>query len=138
MPDIRPTSTHPDERATEGWTTADGGRLTWHTLLSGDRDPTRSMSVGVTDIPPSNGVLQRHRHEPDEVYFVVSGEGVVHIDGTDHPVRPGSAVFVPGNAWHTVTNPGPGPLRVFYVFPVDSFADVEYVYEPGSAAPTWD
>lgn len=132
------TVTHVDDRPEEGWTNGDGSRLVWRTLLSADRDGPVRMCAGLTVIPVSTGRVTLHRHAPDELYFVVSGSGSVEIDGVRHEIRAGSCVFVPGNAWHAVTNPGPDPIELFYAFPVASFADVVYEYEPGAPAPQWD
>jgi mannose-6-phosphate isomerase-like protein (cupin superfamily) len=52
---------------------------------------------------------QRHAHR-SEHWFVVSGHGVVTIDGDDRPVAPGSAIDVPVGSAHRITNPGPEPL----------------------------
>ena len=44
-------------------------------------------------------------------------------------VETGSAVFIPGDALHSCENTGTADLRVAYVFPADSFEEVEYVFE---------
>ncbi len=36
-----------------------------------------------------------HGHSEDEAFYVLDGELVVHIDGTDHPGKPGSIIVVP-------------------------------------------
>lgn len=120
-----------DERGcpVEDW--ADTGRngVSWRTLISVDRTPTDSLTMGVAEIQPgSPDELHLHRHEPAEVYYVLAGEGVVSIDGKVHEVGSGSAVFVPSNALHAVGNTGTGVLRLLYVFGVDSFDDVTYVF----------
>ena len=58
---------------------------------------------------------------------------MVVIDGEAHPLRPGHTVLVPGDAEHGVRCTGTGPLRIFYVFAVPSFAEVAYHFrdEPG-------
>lgn len=57
---------------------------------------------------------------------MVAGEGVVVLDREEHPVRPGSAVFIPGDVEHAVVNTGSSTLRLLDVFPVDAFDEVEY------------
>ena len=42
-------------------------------------------------------------HEDDEVYVVLDGTGVLMIEGTPVPVRPGQAVSVPAGADHRFT-----------------------------------
>jgi mannose-6-phosphate isomerase-like protein (cupin superfamily) len=39
-------------------------------------------------------------HEDDEVYAVLSGSGVLRVDGQPLPVAQGDAVFVPAGAEH--------------------------------------
>lgn len=107
-----------------------GSPVTWRTLISADRTPTEKISCGLTDIPAdeSGRHYVRHRHAEPEVYYILAGEGLVLIDGTEYPVREGTAVFVPGNAVHGMKNTGTETLSLFYVFPADSFSDVEYIY----------
>ncbi|MGY1712212.1 cupin domain-containing protein [Geodermatophilus sp. SYSU D00758] len=61
-----------------------------------------------------------------EVYHLVEGGGVVVLDGVEHPVAAGSAVFIPGDAEHGIRNTGDGPLRFVYAFATDSIDDVVY------------
>ena len=53
---------------------------------------------------------------------------MVSIDGEVHDIRAGSTIFVPSNAVHAVGNTGTDVLRLLYVFGVDSFDDVKYVF----------
>ena len=39
-------------------------------------------------------------HGEDEVYYVVSGRGVLRVEDVDQPVQSGSVVFVEANAQH--------------------------------------
>jgi quercetin dioxygenase-like cupin family protein len=57
---------------------------------------------------------------------VLEGRGVVTLEGAEHAVSRGSAVFIPADAEHGIRNTGPEPLRFLYAFPVDAFGDVEY------------
>jgi mannose-6-phosphate isomerase-like protein (cupin superfamily) len=65
------------------------------------------MTLGVTDIGPGQpNPFHPHRHAQSEIYYVLSGEGVVSIAGIEHPLRTGTSVFIPGNEWHgTRTRP---------------------------------
>ncbi len=42
-------------------------------------------------------------HEDDEVYVVLEGSGVLEIEGEQHPLGPGEAIFVPAGADHRFT-----------------------------------
>ena len=113
----------------ETWDDARRGNVVWRTLISGDRTPTAQMTLGVAEIGPGQAERFRmHRHEAAEIYYVLSGEGVVSMDGTEHPLRAGSSVFIPGNVLHGARNTGNKTLRLLYVFAADSFSGIEYVF----------
>jgi mannose-6-phosphate isomerase-like protein (cupin superfamily) len=118
---------HESDSPLEGWDDPVRGTVTWRTLLSGDRTPTKGLTVGVAEIAPGQQrPFHAHRHAPEEVCYILSGEGIVEIEGVDHPIRAGTTVFVPGNTLHGARNTGPEVLRVLYVFATDSFSDVVY------------
>jgi mannose-6-phosphate isomerase-like protein (cupin superfamily) len=120
-----------DEREWETWPAelvAERGRIVWQTLLSADRTPTDSLTLGIAALQPGEA-LHEHRHAQAELYFILSGEGEVVVDGERRPARAGTAIFFPGDARHGVTNTGSTELRYIYVFAADSFADVDYVFE---------
>ena len=117
----------------ERWTGSGPGAVSWQTVLGGAQTPGRSLTAGVAEVEP--GAPDRtfvHRHDPDELYFVLSGTGAVVVDDRELPVAAGSTVFVPGGAWHSARNTGDDVLRILYVFPVDSFDDVVYEYRDGT------
>ena len=47
-----------------------------------------------------------HKLTTSEVYYIIAGEGIMHIDGEDAPVRPGSTVYIPPMARQNITNCG--------------------------------
>jgi quercetin dioxygenase-like cupin family protein len=120
---------HEDGIPVEGWDDAVRGKVVWRTLLSGDRTPTSQLTLGVTELGPGQpSPFLPHSHAQAEAYYVLSGEGVVHLDGVEHTLRAGSTVFIPGDVWHGARNTGSETLRLLYVFAADSFADVHYVF----------
>ncbi|MBV8663148.1 MAG: cupin domain-containing protein [Hyphomicrobiales bacterium] len=112
----------------DGWDDPVRGRVKWRTLFSRGLTPTDALTCGVAEFGPGDR-LERHRHAPTEVYYIFAGEGVVYLDGDEIPVKPGAAVFIPGMAEHGVRQTGAETLRLFYVFPVNSFDGVEYLFE---------
>lgn len=106
-----------------------GDIVSWQTLISADRTPTEGMTLGTAVLAPGAPTAgARHRHPVPEVYYVISGTGRVHVDGVEHAVDAGSAVFIPSNAWHFAVNTGAEPLRLVFAFPVDGFDEVVYEY----------
>jgi len=129
MSRTEPFVIHEQECQFEGSDEPVSGRVRWRTLLSADRTPTASLTVGVAELEPGEvRDLHLHQHAQAEVYYILSGEGIVTISGTEYAVRPGSAVFVPGNAVHGALNTGAELLRLLYVFPADSFDQIQYEF----------
>ena len=104
------------------------GHVYWKTLISRGVTRSQGLTLGVASLPPG-GALREHRHTQEEVYLVLDGSGLVRVGAEELAVEAGSAVFVPGDALHSCENTGTSDLRVAYVFPADSFDEVEYVFE---------
>jgi quercetin dioxygenase-like cupin family protein len=115
-----------DERPWEQWDD-ERGTLSFATLFGADDTPGSTLTTGLAAVPPG-GSLAVHRHAAVETYYVVSGRGELSLDGDVIPVAAGSAVLIPGNAWHGVCNVGDEPLRVFYTFAAEAMSDVVYEF----------
>jgi mannose-6-phosphate isomerase-like protein (cupin superfamily) len=48
----------------------------------------------------------RHRLKTSEVYYIIEGAGIMHIDDESSPVRTGSTVYIPPLAVQSITNSG--------------------------------
>ena len=118
----REWETYPEEEVSQK------GLVCWRTLISADVTRSEALTMGIGRIPPGE-VLHRHRHRQDEVYLVLEGTGSVEIGAEARPVEAGSAVFIAGNAFHSLANTGASDLRFAYVFPADSFDEIEYVFD---------
>ncbi len=129
--DLGPIVSREEDREWETWDEEDvpqKGLVYWKTLISKGVTRSEGLTLGVANLPP-NGALHEHRHKQEEVYLVLEGSGRVRVGGEEFAVEAGSAVFIPGDALHSCENTGASELRVAYVFPADSFEDVEYVFE---------
>jgi quercetin dioxygenase-like cupin family protein len=125
------------EREWERWPEAqvpERGEARWKTLISAGLTRSASLTLGVAELAPA-ATLEPHRHAQAEAYLVLAGEGVVTIDGTEHPVARGSAVFIGSDAVHSVRSTGAEDLRVAYVLAADAFEDVEYIFVDATGAP---
>ena len=56
-------------------------------------------------------VSRRHRLRTGEVYYVVKGRGIMHIDQESREVSEGCAVYIPPNAVQHIENVGRGELE---------------------------
>ena len=118
----REWETWPDEEV------AKKGLAYWKTLVSADLTHSEALTMGIAKITP-NEALREHRHLQEEIYLLLEGTGSVTIEGNPQSVGPGTSVFIPGNALHSCENTGEGDLRFAYVFPANSFEEVEYVFD---------
>jgi mannose-6-phosphate isomerase-like protein (cupin superfamily) len=57
-----------------------------------------------------------HPHSGDEeIYFIISGTGVMVVDGEERVLGPGSAVLTQSGSCHGLRNEGIDDLRIFVV-----------------------
>ncbi|MHB8995739.1 MAG: cupin domain-containing protein [Armatimonadota bacterium] len=61
------------------------------------RADTPNLGVHVTHI--TNGDLHYHNHT-EETYYVIRGEGTIELDGEQHALTPGTAVWIPPGVKH--------------------------------------
>lgn len=131
MQGLKPVVVDQEELDWEGWLDpafAARSAVRWKLLVSGDRGPTAGLVTGVGEVAPG-GKLLRHRHRPEETYYVVSGRGHIEIDGVRTEVGPGTAVFIPPNASHALRCAGAEPLVFVFTFARDRFDDIVYHLE---------
>jgi quercetin dioxygenase-like cupin family protein len=121
------TVLHEHDVEAESWNDATRGTLTFRTLFGGPTSRIGQFTAGVAELKPGEW-LGVHSHEQAEIYYVFQGELLLQIDGTEHPLRAGSAVSIPGGAMHGLRSVGSTPARLFYTLAADSFDEVEYVF----------
>jgi len=71
-------------------------------------------------------------HPPphDELYVVLKGKAVLHMDGVDYDLEPGSVVFIPGGTFHALTNKSQTEdLEIFTVWPGQPAPGANEVYD---------
>ncbi len=123
-----PVIANADHAPLEGGVDPTFGTVQWRTLFCADRTATAGIVMGVAEFG-AGGTLNAHRHAPAEVYFGLSGSGTVTVDGVAHEIAPNIAVYIPENAEHE-TVAGPEGLKFLYVFPRNTFAEVDYRFTP--------
>jgi mannose-6-phosphate isomerase-like protein (cupin superfamily) len=57
------------------------------------------LSVGLY-LLPAGGTDGQSPHQEDEVYFAVRGRATLRVGADDHPVQPGTLLFVPARIVH--------------------------------------
>lgn len=100
------------------------GTIRYRTLMSAPATDTRDLVCGVA-MMAAGETFALHSHSHAEVYFGLEGTGEVLIDGIPHLLAPGVALYIPGGAVHGVPM-ATAPLKWFYTFAADSFAQIQY------------
>jgi mannose-6-phosphate isomerase-like protein (cupin superfamily) len=59
---------------------------------------------------------KEHSHNVEHCWYILSGTGMIHMDGERYPIRPGDAVFAPIGMSHSVECTGNEPLRYLVVY----------------------
>lgn len=103
------------------------GKIRWKILVPLKGRVSADLSLGLAEMEPG-GRIVLHHHPAAEIYYCLSGTGLVQISGEDHQVGPGDTVFIPKGAEHRMDNTGQELLRFLFVFPGDSHVDIPYSY----------
>ncbi|QDZ02845.1 cupin domain-containing protein [Nitratireductor mangrovi] len=79
------------------------------------------FSGGVVDLQKGQGHTRHNHPGAEEIIFVISGTGEQMVeDENGNPVvqqvGPGCTVYVPESRFHSTTNTGDGPMRLFVVY----------------------
>lgn len=74
------------------------------------RDPVRiGYSLAHAAVKPGRASL-RHRLASSEVYYILAGTGIMHIENEAETVRAGDTVCIPERAVQWIENTGTGDL----------------------------
>lgn len=92
----------------EEFTAGDGTLL--RELLHPDKQPIALRYSLAHAIVPGGQTSTPHSLTTSEVYYILSGEGEMHIDQEAQRVEPGDAVYIPPNARQYIRNTGTEPL----------------------------
>jgi len=96
--------------AADEFTTIDGSRIL--ELLRPEREGSRALSLARATIPTGRSTY-RHRHVlAEEIYYVLSGEGVLELAGRSERIEAGDARLIRPGTEHRVTCMGSEPLVI--------------------------
>ena len=79
--------------------------------LGADND----FSIGTQTVAPGCFIREHTHAHNEEIIFVVEGKGVARVDGVEHPIERGSAVYIGLNRRHHFLNPNPEPMTFLWI-----------------------
>ena len=108
------------------WTTTEKyPGVRWKLLIDADFMESSGLSLGFVEIAPG-GDLTLHYHSPAEIYVITNGKGILNKSGELEEIKKGDVVYIAGNAKHALKNIGTETLEFYWIFPTDTFSEVEY------------
>ena len=92
------------------------GNIDWTEVLVGNDSKSGKIRFIHDDILPPGTSVGVHKHESDEeYYYVLSGKGVMTLDGEQYEVRAGDVTAVFPNGTHGLENRSADDLRVLVI-----------------------
>ncbi len=93
-------------------------------LIDRTTAPITQCSLAEETLPPGKTVTP-HTHEVlEEIYYILSGSGVMTIGAESQAVSAGDAIYIPTHNVHSLTNTGDEDMKILLVCgPAFYFAD---------------
>ena len=88
--------------------------------VSGEIGSKVSFRIATIAVPkPGDKPRGPHTHRDfEECIYVLSGQGMMHAESGNYPVKPGDTLLVPAGEKHMAANTGTEPLVLLCFFPV--------------------
>jgi len=77
----------------------------WKVIYPETGFPVKTLVLGVVEVEPGNST-PLHKHNCEEVYFILSGRGIVEVGNEKFEVSEGDSVYIKENTPHKVHNIG--------------------------------
>lgn len=97
------------------------------------------IESGAQAIAPG-GFVREHTHDVhEELIMVYAGQGIALVDGVEHPMQPGTSLYLAPHSKHKFINNGNDELRFFWVLMPgglsEFFGAIGRPRSPGEPAP---
>ena len=90
-------------------TTKDGSEI--RELLAERNSCIANQTLAEARLPAGGSTAPHYHVKTEEIYYVLSGEGLMRVGEETRPVGPGDAIAIPPGAPHQITNTGSGVLK---------------------------
>ena len=95
--------------AVPSFTTKDGSEI--RELLAHRNSCIRLQSLAEARLPPGASTTPHHHARTEEIYYILEGQGEMHIGLEHRTVSEGDAIAIPPGQVHQITNVGPDMLK---------------------------
>ena len=90
--------------------TAHGSEL--RPLMDRTTSPITQCSLAEELLPPGRAVTPHHHRELEEIYYILSGTGVMIVGDESREVHAGDAIYIPRGHRHTLENTGSESIKL--------------------------
>jgi len=84
--------------------------ITSYLLVSEDTCASENLTITIVDMEPG-GVQHVHSHDPEQMYFIMEGSGLMTVDDEQQQVEAGECIFFSSFSRHGLKNTGGTVLR---------------------------
>jgi mannose-6-phosphate isomerase-like protein (cupin superfamily) len=91
------------------------GLIDFHRVFPREAFVSACHFVDYAVLPPGASIGIHTHGDDEEIYLVLEGQGVMHLDGEEFRVGPGSVIKNRRRGTHGLRNDGATPLRLFVV-----------------------
>ncbi|RKL61842.1 cupin domain-containing protein [Thermoanaerobacteraceae bacterium SP2] len=98
------------------------GRLTKVIVGPGAPVEAQNFVMGYVTIYPG-GSVPLHSHEQEEVYFIVSGKGIMHVNDERENVESGNYIYIHPNSTHMLENTSNENMIMVFCYAPKSVVD---------------
>jgi len=109
--------------AGEGWFVLNAKDARWHvegtggklTFFEGDRAGFQQLGINVSVLEPGQPMAMYHWEDEQEDFLVLSGEGLLVVEGQERRLRAWDLVHCPPKTRHVIVGAGGGPCVIVAV-----------------------
>jgi mannose-6-phosphate isomerase-like protein (cupin superfamily) len=91
------------------------GEILFHRVFPGAAFQGPVNFVDYAVLPPGTSIGIHTHGKDEEIYLVLEGEGVMHLDGKEFPVRPGHVILNGPGGTHGLENTGDEVLKLYVI-----------------------
>lgn len=86
--------------------------ITSYLLVSEQTCEAKKLTTTIVEMQ-AGGIQRVHSHEPEQMYYILEGEGIMTVGDETRKVRAGDCVFFSSFTPHGLQNTGKATLRYF-------------------------
>ena len=88
--------------------TVDGSEI--RELIHPEHHNAQNQSLAYAQVAPHSNTEKHRHHQTEEIYHILTGEGVMSLGEQQFHVQPGDSILIPPGTAHCIANPTDIPL----------------------------